>query len=237
MMELATLIAALASCLTALVGLFTIYEMKKQRESAYKPLLTFDYIPIKVREEDGKTLFNGKESFQPEIILHNIGNGTATNISVNWKINYDYIAKQIQKLDIEHKLKIDFSKSLISIKSCTKEFDSKFGGTTIDHSEYFDILEAKETCSKIQIPHLLKNCISVLLFLERNSLISQKSSKRIDSILKTKLPVKIAVNYNDMQNKCWKRKMSFILDFDFVVTRLDNGKLETGFLNGYIKIV
>ena len=51
-----------------------LYEMKKQRESAYKPLLTFDYIPIKVREEDGKSLFNGKESFQPEIILHNIGN-------------------------------------------------------------------------------------------------------------------------------------------------------------------
>ena len=236
-MELATLIAALASCLTALVGLFTIYEMKKQRESSYKPFLCFDFISLKVNEENGKILFNGKQSFQPEIVLHNIGNGTATNISIDWKINYDYIVKQIQKLDIEHKLKINLSKSLISIESCTNEFDSKFGGTTKDRSEFFDVLEAKETCSNIQIPHLLKNCISVLLFLERNSLISQKSSKRIDSILKIKLPVKIIVNYNDMQNKYWKRRMSFIFDFDFVITQLDNGNLETDFLNGYIKIV
>ena len=115
-MEIATLITAFASCLTALVGLFTIYEMKKQRESSYEPFLCFDFISLKVNEENGKILFNGKQSFQPEIVLHNIGNGTATNISIDWKINYDYIVKQIQKLDIEHKLKINLSKSLIFLK-------------------------------------------------------------------------------------------------------------------------
>jgi len=104
--EVITVFASLATCVTAIVILFTLFEMKKQRNLSYKPAI----VPITQRiisKKYGNDCFwsekpiEDNESVQYRsypLHLYNLGNGAAKDIHIKWQFDIQSVISTVNSL-------------------------------------------------------------------------------------------------------------------------------------------
>lgn len=119
------IISSIATAIAVLIGLYTIFEVKKQRESSYKPELILEekrffvdkrempyihYYPNTINTEDvNRTEIEEVLNFNLKCV--NVGLATAKNVIIEFKIDLDHYTETIEKFNAkrpEQKTKYDF---------------------------------------------------------------------------------------------------------------------------------
>jgi hypothetical protein len=109
LIELVTAVSSFAALLTAIIVFFTLIEMKRQRQSAYKPDLMFkpirfsfsadffDVLDYKIAsqkdDDDSKN-----EQYKPTGQIYNIGLGSAKNLYPTLHFDYRKAIKLVNEL-------------------------------------------------------------------------------------------------------------------------------------------
>jgi len=105
--QIITVFASIATCITAIIILLTLLEMKKQRSMTYRPTLvpTRQLISAKQSKghfnwQDKKTEIEGIDTDHFGYSLHvfNLGNGAAKNINVAWEFNIESVVTSVNSL-------------------------------------------------------------------------------------------------------------------------------------------
>lgn len=134
--ELISLISSVAALVTAIIVFFTLIEMKRQRQSSYKPDLICKPLrfSISANTTDNlqhviSTIDNRDKSDQDHHSsdgeVFNIGLGSAKNLCVTWRFDYEQATELVNKLNVELGLTISIEDNILIIKD-------KNGGTCID---------------------------------------------------------------------------------------------------------
>lgn len=227
-----SLISSVAALITAIVVFFTLLEMKKQRQRAYKPDLIFK--PTKLnysaKFENGLN-FNisypgtiedeNKENFDSK--LFNIGLGTAKKIIV--KFSYDY--KKALKTVIEEQQSIteDFGLKIETIDSILKITFNNLGGHVIDvdHDFKYDIdyvLPTKIYSNAItySLPSSYKLLFGLFYLLK----VYKNPDKLYKPNEKDFPPLNVSVEHLDIGGKKYKNK--YLVPFMFSQSGVTNNK-------------
>ncbi|MFH0733311.1 MAG: hypothetical protein V1773_00590 [bacterium] len=119
--ECVTMVTGVATLITSIASLFTIWEMKKQRNSQIKPEIVsgdfnvFGRIDLSNIDNFYNVWVNDKEHFKIRhgnnlnVEIFNLGNGFAQNITFEWIFDFQRIIESIIKLDDSLIDKIVFS--------------------------------------------------------------------------------------------------------------------------------
>jgi hypothetical protein len=196
-----TAISAIISSI-ALIGLFfTLREMRNQRITSYKPLVSFTIEALFINNDDnGKPIIWKKELNEPDrvfpnwyhIILENIGLATAINVSIEWNIDYEAIEKEFEAFLADQKFQL------------TKEIHDGFiqykymdYGFTINYKKEKEAIPFMKNEEKVktQLPEILQSYLSF-----RSILICERENQ-FRWIGKELLPVEITLEYFDITDK------------------------------------
>lgn len=102
--QIITVFASIATCVTAVIILFTLIEMKTQRNMSYKPALVPTSQIISAQKDSGHYYWQDKSTDQKESTnkilnypLH-IFNGAAKNINVKWQFDIQNVVDSVNSL-------------------------------------------------------------------------------------------------------------------------------------------
>lgn len=208
--------------------------MKKQREDSHKPILSFkNEVSVKVREENNKILFNGKQYFDEKLFILNIGNNSVYDVHIKFVIDYIKIIKAIRKICINQEINL-IGKKYIDFKSTAKNFNYKFIKPIKTETRFFEFIDLKRNSIEIEFPSLLNNLLTVIFYLAREWSCHKEDLGRFVDIGTNALPLKIVLEYKDIGGKKYKKNYKARLDFEYILTHLENGILEENILNGKI---
>jgi hypothetical protein len=181
--------ASIAAVLTAIATFFTVWQIKKQREAAYRPDLTLPLamlkgsppsqealLPIAWRQHDPKNSIQSPLQFSTT--LHNVGLGAARDIQVAWRLQTHMAIAKINQLSALTAQTISFSQDDISISIA--ESDERIGAIftkndLVQSIDYVLPASADPTGGQLRIPATFVHICSALLYLT----IAQQS-KRFD---------------------------------------------------------
>lgn len=90
--SIATLMSGLGACASAVATWRTVREMRKQRESSYRPQLACSLPAVVSMEEE------------PLLTLFNVGLGTARDVNVTVSMPFDFLGALNSALESEHAL-------------------------------------------------------------------------------------------------------------------------------------
>lgn len=236
-MEIATFITALASCLTAIVGLFTIYEMKKQRASSHKPILSLQReISVNVRERDLRFVFNEKPLFDEKLILSNTGNEVAYNVQLKFKVNYRKLIKQINSICDGQEIYLINNKH-VEFASNSKKFDVRFSQNIKSDDFIFGSIQNNLKKQEICFPSLLSRLLSIVLYLDQHWTCEKHDLKKMLKFESKGLPVKLFLKYEGVGGEKYKKLYKVKLDFEYTLVSINNDKIDQNILNAKICLI
>lgn len=216
-------VTGFSTLFTAVIVLFTLFEMKEQRVSTYKPVIvvkdsrinvTWDndnQDPLKFSINNNSEISSGKtkKKISSELESYNIGLGAAQKISISYTFDLQAIIDNIKKLDKESQIRIKDSDSLLSIKS-------KVVRKCYPHHKYDDInidyilpanIDSKPTF--IQLPSKFIDFFLVYLFFLLNSLNEESAPlEQIAAFNKCNMILK----YQDIGNEQYSKE--YVVEFD-----------------------
>jgi hypothetical protein len=213
--RLATLVSSVGTFFGALIILFTLLEIAKQRKSTYRPDLVFGrnefYIygndstkttdiwsPIKLTKADRGKNHND----QLPLRLFNIGMGTAKNITAKWEFDIKECINKIKELDGEKKYTIELKESdyLEVSYSHRQIFFPRM--TMMDSIDYILPAHVENEPYKLRIPYLYLVLTSIIFTLS--------FKKGLNSSFPSHHGLKVALNYLDIGNN--EHKKEFLIE-------------------------
>ena len=208
MLDPINIVASFGALLAAIAAVWTIVEVKRQREATYKPRIVVPTTHLLIRQS-GTSLkvFDEKQAkFEPGygLKLQNLGFGSAVNVKIRWMIDYKEIVSRIKKLDDNSQFEID-NKGIIHIQSKTDLMPFGFASDQHERIEHRDYIQPESSGTEkciLEPPDLLINMIRVLLCLVWESQIKRDPRREIANLENIcKLPVRIQINYTDISQK------------------------------------
>ncbi len=233
-----SILASISTCITALIGLLTIFEMKRQREEMHKPILNIcHFIHIDVIEKNGVILFNGNTLFSEKISISNIGNGSAQNIYIKYKINYEKIINILKQLCTNQMIQMIGEKD-IEFKSNDKRFYLSFLSSINTDDEFysFDFIKQNTEVLELEFPLIINRLFSILLYLVREKISVTNDWNYIRKIEYKKIPLKIIITYEDVGGKKYTKVITIGLSFNFCVYELKDNLRWENILNTKISL-
>lgn len=217
------LITSVATLLTALAAIWTIIEVKRQREATYKPkLVVFSNRVYAVKKEQSIKIFDSsKVAFEPgyTFVIQNLGFGSAIDIKVRWIINYDEIVSRIQKIDSDSYFEIR-NEGLVEIRSNSNQFPIAFISDKNERSAAYDHIQPVSTENMkchFQVPDLLINLIRVYLFLLWHVLSEKLPEHKTRDIAKyNQFPLTVRIEYMDVSSRKHLMESGLQIDTTFV---------------------
>ena len=229
------IINSISTLIVALIAIFTLIEVYKQRKSSYKPELIIEHqnfklikytefeIPViwmnRIEQFDIVSKNEANPMFSDEgfkIPVHNIGLGTAKNIQITFSTDLKKTINKINKLDVNKNIKIEFENSSFISFEPKKENYFLYKGITFNFQNEFKISidyilpsQIEKEATNINVPmHYLYLC-SILIYLWNKSETKDKGF--------IELPIlNMLIEYRDIGNKRYKRKLS--ISFEISVT-------------------
>jgi hypothetical protein len=209
-------IAGLSTLFAAIFVLFTLFEMKAQRLSTYKPAIFVKNSTIMVKwdkEPQGPLDFSieGKYAVESDekndhskgFECYNIGLGAAQRIHISYTFNLQKMIEKIKELDKDLKVPIKFQNSALVIgnkrhlRAYPEEITDKI------HIDYLLPTNIDSIPTYIPLPELFTDLFSVYLYLLMNSLEkSDESSNKIAEVNKCNMIIK----YQDIGNEQYIKK-------------------------------
>lgn len=127
LIEIISAVSGFAALLTAIIVFFTLIEMKRQRQSSYKPDLTFKPVHFSfsatftdaLQHKISSKKINGdsnKAHYEPSTEIYNVGLGSAKNLCVTWRFDYQKAIKLIKNAEGKFGLTISLENMLLQIK-------------------------------------------------------------------------------------------------------------------------
>ena len=214
---------SLAAILTALIALFTLYQVKNQNEFAHQADLAAtvknaDYA-FYYEKENQKFKIKKFKSFQDssqalQIILANIGLGIAKNTEVTWNLNYQNLVGSININETNFKTDAAFNPTENS--------------TTLNEIMLFDdkkkmlnyilpLDKAKES-SSINVPYgfqrIWLNLLGRIIEVNENDL--EKCEQYLNNFIKENSILTFNVSYTDVFNKKHRKTFKLYLYPSFI---------------------
>lgn len=239
-----TMIPHIVSLISIIISILTLHEMRVERNHAYLPRVTVEesvcrwdsdytllktpystimnlnYLPVFLQTTAGHTLVvdNAFLYENPNIIVSNIGNGIAENITYIFDENNEWSKKIIQLLN---KMNSDSPFSLLEDKktgAVTIQRNGRSFGNTADSCTLQYLLP---NCEKTQTVYLPYKCNYLLSLYVTYSYYSHDDFLiNLDHI--PDLPVKII--YHDIQGNTYKREITLKINGEFMPKEKDELK-------------
>ena len=170
-----TNLEGLSTLITAIIVLFTLFEMQRQRKTTYQPQiviadgstiinypdksdpLIFEWTSKEIeidKIKDFENIFDYPHYYYPKIKAFNIGEGFARKINIRWLVDFDYLQNALN--DLSNKKHLDFT--IQSDKNgfvCSRngtEFCSFVSGADDICLEYILPIRIKEEVAEIDLP-------------------------------------------------------------------------------------
>jgi hypothetical protein len=253
--EIILIISGVGTFISALIALFTIREVKKQRLSSYKPELILDsfvssfyadgfmtdddnlrYKTTKYLENNQKELKESKKGIYMHYLLQNIGFGTSKYIIGKWSFNYKKAGKALSKY-LPSDCAIHFDKDGFFIKNAVTDNYLFFRRADLyDDTIDYILPESQGDNGKGQaIPGIITDVYSYYLVFKYSLKVGYSDEHIYDEFPELPKP-ELKVSYKDFNNKTYYKK--FELSFKFAgnnVEKPDNDKNDCGMF--YIDIV
>lgn len=105
--QIVSMLASIATVITAVIILFTLLEMKKQRTMSYRPSIVPVRQPIEAKTLNGDFCWSEKPNQDQEaksshraysLHLYNLGNGAAKNINIKWELDIESVIASVNRL-------------------------------------------------------------------------------------------------------------------------------------------
>lgn len=235
------IIAAIGTFVSAIIALFTLTAVKKQRLATYKPelflhsfcvvptsspLFSIDRVRYKTTKYNDYSGESNLEKFHPSILykLENLGFGVASEIECQWQFDFNIASQKLKSiLPNEYELKFHNKYFFLHRKGNEDFVHSASVNAILEKDiqkvDFIAPLQVKEHYSKHTIPEV----IFFMYYLDvvfRNNLFSGERSKNFYHIADIPMPKPIlTASYKDLNNKRYKKK--FQLDISCSVTQLD----------------
>lgn len=157
--SLATLLSGVGACASAAATLRTVYEMKKQRESSYKPDIFISKFSI-----HGEETIPYLKNKNVNVPIINLGLGSAKNIRIVFN---DNIEEYIQKINILfNDIKIDFPiHKDINLHLDTKSMNGESSQSiSINKTILFNYIQSGDkNIFQVPIPSYFINFVDILI--------------------------------------------------------------------------
>lgn len=215
--QVISLCASIGSCLAGVGALWTVFQIKKQREASYRPelvVLNVQFEGSAVEENEFPIIWKAiskKEELQIkkqkiisgfEDVLHipicNIGLGAAKDVSVKWSFpDIKLFVKEVNKLARnkmpEAFFELDQNDWLCSLnaQTCPVEQES-------EKTHYILPLSTQQELIMLSVPRTYAHLISAFIFLS-----AKDDIKRIDDLP----PLHVTLEYFDIGNIKRKNKL------------------------------
>lgn len=226
------IIAGVGTFLSALVAMFTLVEIKKQRLSTYKPELILDsfcsklyakdflsknddlrYITSKYRENNQKKIIENNRQIYIYYLLQNIGFGTAKYIIGEWYFDYKK-AMKILKKHIPHNFEIQSNTDSYFIKNLETDallvfFKSSLSKDSIDYI----LPEQTEENGKGQaIPSIISDIFTYYIVFKYNINTGLNNDPIYEEFKDLPKP-KFQVQYKDFNGKKHSKKFELTINY------------------------
>lgn len=157
--SLATLLSGVGACASAAATLRTVYEMKKQRESSYKPDIFISKFSI-----HGEESIQFLENKSVNVPIINIGLGSAKNIRVSFHDNIEQYIKNINIIFKELNIEFVIHKDNV-LHLDTKHDDSIFSQSiSINKTILFNYIQSGDkNIFQVPIPSYFINFVDILI--------------------------------------------------------------------------
>ena len=225
------IIASGAALLTATAAFWTILEVKRQREATYKPRLIIPSRRILVRQTNG--VVEQFDSTRAPFIdgywleLQNLGFGSAIDIVVSWKIDYEEIIRRIKLIPSSSLFEIK-DVGWIEIKSTTSKLPIRHVSTKTEMAVTFNHIQPLSTqasVQRIEVPSMLLDMLRIYLFLCCNALVQDLPRDQIEEIQElADLPVFLKVEYHDLAKRKFQIGGRLVTDVKFAYAGMEFGE-------------
>ncbi len=212
-----------ATLLTALAAVWTIAEVRRQREATYRPRIAFESQTLAVFEKGGFVHVDDAdddtldEGFGLE--LKNLGFGAALNVRIRWHVDYDRIVQWIAEDDFDSKFEID-NDHLVRVTSKDSKISMDFACDKNDQLNDLDHISPESSGGKelfIKLPSLLVRLLKILLYLLWCDWSNHSGQSRLSPTEKySKLPVNVRIEYSDVANRSHQVNCRLYLDLQFM---------------------
>jgi hypothetical protein len=188
-MKITSIVAGIGTFIAAIIAVFTLREIKRQRIAAQKPQLLFNTLTIgelKIAPYDIEIPTNwiGKNKVFGERVLFefiNAGKEVAKNITFEFKLNIDSFIKLIKEKDTDNEINISYSKGILRISLNTiasnKVLSFKIKKGPRSNLEYLLTRNIQEKPSGFAIPNeylILNSCLMHLSKEHKFQILSDK---------------------------------------------------------------
>lgn len=217
--DVVELVVASATLLTALAAVWTIVEVKRQREASYRPTIVIPGDVISVFQKGGIIYIQDREESHFEhpyrFGLQNIGFGAAVNIKTTWKVDYDKVLLWLEQIDVDKIFEIE-NDHLVQVKSCDPKFANDFGSDKnpkIDRYDYLQPESSGDAKSYVEAPFLLFKLLETFLYLVWRSAQGDPIERRLLLEEKhTHWPAEIFFEYSDISGTAHSASYGLKLD-------------------------
>lgn len=124
--DIATLVTAIAGLATAIVALWNIKELRLMRAVSSKPSLIATDVEFVVNCEKKDDINFGPDDETPAIRVINFGNGPAIHCEASWKIPDGELVELLRSYDPHDQFKIGFEKSPFADEPCLRLYWNHF---------------------------------------------------------------------------------------------------------------
>jgi len=239
-----TLIASgIGTFVSALVAMFTVLEIKKQRLSSYKPELILDsfvsfffadyfltendnirYKTTKYSENNQKPLKETDKTISMHYLLQNIGFGTAKYIEGSWSFDYKKVSKVLKKY-LNDDYIVENDKDGFLIKNEKTNFWLFFRKSNLEKDTIDFILpESQGENGKGQIvPNIITDVYAYYIVFKYNISVGFNEEHCYEEFEELPKP-KLKVTYKDFNNK--KHTKIFELAFNYVGNNFEEPNQE-----------
>lgn len=248
------LLSNIGAFISAIIAIYTLREVKKQRLSTYKPELLLKSFLVYIHksplclDEEELLLFKSenfneykdektqKKEYQifPLYKIENLGFGLAKNITVTWSFD---MKKALEILEREFNEDFYFSQFkplnyFFLNKKSNEGFHMSFTNEnkTLQTTDYIAPINVKEHTHYHAIPKDIV-VMHFMYFIFRNKLLDKININKNYSKFENFPKVKMTVKYSDLNNKKYTNKYYF--KTSIVVTQIDE-KIDLGKEFGYL---
>ena len=226
--NLVTFITALGTLLTSIVGLFTLRQVKKQRETTYQPELCVNdfecslfnnpfhsseftiYALSKLGHQTPKDK-GGWQGAVPHAAINNIGLGSAKNVVCSWQFNLDAAVELINTLKPDHLIckrialfifiMVD-KKTIFDIPVKTESFDYN---VILPYSK-----DSEQTLCPID-QTVINSYLLYLLF--KHKMYNKETDNYFIEKFEDMPPAYFIIDYDDINNKHFSKKYLVTMHF------------------------
>ncbi|WP_179336322.1 hypothetical protein [Winogradskyella costae] len=218
--DIILIVSGIGTFISALVAMFTVLEIKKQRLSSYKPELILDsfvsffyadnfltkddnirYKTTKYLENNQKPLKETDKTISVHYLLQNIGFGTAKYVEGYWSFDYKKASKVLKKYINEDYL-IENDNSGFSIRNEKNDFWLFFSKSNLDKDTIDFILpESQGDNGKGQtVPSIITKVYAYYIVFKYNISVGFNEKHCYEEFEELPKP-KFKITYNDFNNK------------------------------------